>query len=168
MPQPFHTASNINEVTNDVSLLSDTSNSDLISSQFFPPTPSQIANNPFNPPQRPISNFERLLSQAHWNHSFNIVNSSPLFQNSFSLNLTGTLPIVTLNTNSPTTDPDQHSHHCIGKQPDTTRTYPTLPLKLDPKFIVSPPALFEDHNNGEQLHIWDKQRISKSYKITPV
>ena len=91
-----------------------------------------------------------------------------MFQSSLPLNYTGTLPIITLNSNSSTTDPDQHSHHYIGKQPDTTRTYPTLPLKLDPKFIVSPPALFGDHNNGEQLHNWDKQRLSKSYKITPI
>ena len=27
-------------------------------------------------------------------------------------------------------------NQCIGKQPDTTRTYPTLLLKLDPKFFV--------------------------------
>ena len=65
-------------------------------------------------------------------------------------------------------DVDQHSHHCIGKQPDTTRTYPTLPLKLDPKFIVPPPALFGHHNNGEQKHNWAKKRISKYCKITPV
>ena len=115
-----------------------------------------------------MTNLERLLSQAHWNHSFNIVNSSPSFQSSLPLSFTGTPPIITLSSNTPTPDPDQHSHHCIGKQPDTTRTYPTLPLKLDPKFIVPPPALFGDHNNGEQLHNWAKQRISKSYKITPV
>ena len=45
-----------------------------ISSQFSPPTASQIADNPFNPPQAQLTNFERLLSQAHWNHSFNIIN----------------------------------------------------------------------------------------------
>ena len=54
------------------------------------------------------------------------------------------------------------------KHSDTTRTYPTLPLKLDPKFIVPPPALFGDDNNEEQLHNWAKQRKSKSYKTTPV
>ena len=30
------------------------------------------------------------------------------------------------------------------------------------------PPPFGDHNNGEQLHNWAKQRISKSYTITPV
>ena len=75
---------------------------------------------------------------------------------------------MTLCSNSVTRDPDQHSYHCVGKQPDTTRTYPTLPLKLDPKFIVPPPALFGDHNTREQLHSWAKQKISKPYKITPV
>ena len=54
--------------------------------------------------------------------------------------------IITLSSNSPTLDPDQHSHHCIANQADTTRTYRTLLLKLD----------------------WAKQRISKSYKRTPV
>ena len=145
MPQPIHTVSNIPDTTHDISLLSDTSISDPISSHFFSPTASQIANNPFNPPQGQITNFERLLSQADWNHSFNIVNSSPSFQNSLPLSFPGTPPIITLSSNSPTPDPDQHSHQCIGKQPDTTRTYPTRSLKLDPKFIVPPPALFGDY-----------------------
>ena len=150
LPQPVHTVSIIR---NDIRLFSDTSISDPISSQFFAPTPSQIASNLFNRPQGPIKkNFERLLSQAHWNHSFNIVNSSPSFQNSLPLSYPGTPPIITLSSNSPTPDPDQYSHHCIGKQPDTTQTYPTLPLILEPKFIVHPTALFGDHNNGEQLH----------------
>ena len=150
LPQPIHTVSHIPDQSHDISLLSDSSHSDHVSSQISSPTPSQIANNPFNPPQGPVTNLERLLSQAHWNHSFNIVNSSPSFQSSLPLSFTGTQPIITLSSNTPTPDPDQHSHHCIGKQPDTTRTYPTLPLKLDPKFIVPPPALFGDHNNGEQ------------------
>ena len=166
--QPIHTVSNINNTTHDISLLSDTFNSDPISSQLSSPTPSKIANNSFNPPQGPITNIERFLSQAHWNQFFNIVYSSPSFQSSLPLNFPGTLPIITLSSNSPTLDPDQHSHHCIGKQPDTTRTYPTLPLKLDPKFIVPPPALFGDQNNGEQLHNWAKQRIYKSHKMTLV
>ena len=75
LPQPIHTVSNIHDTTHDISLLCDTSNSHLISSQFSSSNASQIANNPFNPPQGQITNFERLLSQAHWNHSFNIVNS---------------------------------------------------------------------------------------------
>ena len=54
------------------------------------------------------------------------------------------------------------------KQTDTTRPHTTLPLKFDTMFFVPPPALFGDHNNGEQLHNWAKQRISKLYKITPV
>ena len=161
MPQPIHTVSNINDTRHDISLLSDNSISDPISSQFSSPTPSQIANNPFNPPQGVISNIERLLSQAHWNHSLNIVISSQSFQSSLPLSFHGTPPIITLSSNSPTPDPDQHSHHCIGKQPDTTRKYHTLPLKLDPKFIFPPPAPFGDHDNGEQLHSWAKQRISK-------
>ena len=168
MPQPINTVSNITDTPHDISLLSDISISDPINSQFSSPTPLQIASNPFNPPQGPVTNIERLLSQAHWNHSLNIVNSSPSFQTSLPLSFQCTPPIITLSSNSPTPDPDQHSHHCIGKHQDTTRTYSTLPLKLDPKFIVPPPALFGDHNNGEQLHNWAKQRISKSYKITPV
>ena len=177
MPQPIHTVSIINDTTHDISLLYDTSFSDLISSQFSSPTPSQIANNPFNPPPgpitksqienntfnpppRPITNIERLLSHAHLNHSFNIVKSSPSFQSSLPLGFPGKPPTITLSSNLPTPDPDQHSHNCIGKQPDTTRTYPTLPLKLDTKFIVPPPALCGDHNNGEQLYNWPKQRIS--------
>ena len=75
---------------------------------------------------------------------------------------------MTLSSNSPTPDRDQHSHHCIGKQLDTARSYPILSLKLDPKFIVPPSALFGDHNNSEQLNSWAKQRISESYKLTPV
>ena len=162
MPQPIHTVSIIHHTTHDISLLSDTSNFDLISSQFSSPTASQFANNPFNPPPGQITNFERLLSQAHWNHSFHIVNSSPSLQNSLPLSFPGTPPIITLSSNSPTPDPDHHYHHCIGKQPDTTRTYPTLPLKLDPKFIVPHPSFLE--NNGERLHNWAKQRISNRIK----
>ena len=168
LPQPIHTVSHINDTTHDISLLSDISISDSTSSQISSPTPSQIASNPFNPPQGPVTKFERLLSQAHWNHSFNMVNSSAFFQNSIPLSFTGTPSVINLSSNTPTPDPDQHFHHFIGKHPDTTRTYPTLPLKIDNKFIVPPPALFGDHNNGEQLHNWAKQRISKSYKITPV
>ena len=168
MPQSVHTLSNIHETTHDISLLSDASNSDSISSQFSSTTASQIANKPFNPPQGPTSNIERLLSQAHWNHSFNIVSSLPSFQSSLPTNFLGMPSIINLSSNSPTPDSDQHSHHCIGKQPDTTRTYPTLSLKLDPKFTVPPPTLSGDHNNGEQLHNWAKQRTSKSYKIKPV
>ena len=129
---------------------------------------TQIATNPFNPPQGPVTKFDCLLSQAHWNHSFNIVNSSPSFQISIPLSFSGTTSVFNLSSNTPTPDPDQHYHHCIGKHPDTTRTYPTLLLKFDPKFIKPPPALFVDHNNGEQLHNWAKPRISKSNKITPV
>ena len=87
LPQPIHTVSHINDTTHDISLLSDTSISDPTNSQISSPTPSQIANNPFNPPQGPVKNFERLLSQAHWNHSFNIANSSPSFQNFVPLKL---------------------------------------------------------------------------------
>ena len=148
LPQPIHTVSTINDTTHDISLLSDTSNFDPISSQFSSPTLSQIANNLFNPPQGPITNFERLFSQAHWNHSFNIVNSSASFQSSLQLIFPGTPNIITLSSNSPTPDPDQHSHNCIGKKSDTTRTYPNLPLKLEPKFIVPPPAFFGHHNEG--------------------
>ena len=109
-----------------------------------------------------------MLTQAHWNHFFSIDNSSPSFQSSLPLNFSGTPPIITLSSNSPTPDPDQYSHHCIRIQPDTTRTYPILPLKLDPKFVLPPPALFWDHKNGEQLHSWTKQKNSSSYKLTPV
>ena len=128
MPQPIHTVSVITDTPQDISLISDTSISDPLNSQFSSPAPSQIASSPFNPPHGPISNIERLLSQAHWNHSFNIVNSSPSFQSSLPLNWQGTPPIITLSSNSPTPETDQHSHHCFGKHPDSTRTYPTLPL----------------------------------------
>ena len=166
-PQPIHTVSTIDDTTHDFSLLSDTSNLDSIRSQFSSPTASQIANNPFNPPQRPITNIQRLLSQAHWSHSFIIVNSLPSFQSSLPLSFPGTPPIITLSSNSPTPDPDQHSQDCIGKQPDTTRNSPTLSLKLDPKIIVLPLVRFGDHDNVEQFYNWAKQRIYKSYKMTP-
>ena len=168
MPQPIHTVSNISDTPQGISLISDASISDPLGSQFSSPTPSQITSNPFIPPQGPISNIERLLSQAHWNHSFNIINSSPSFQSPLHLSFQGSTPVITLSSNSPTADHNQHSHHCIGKQPDTTRTYPTLLLKLDPKFVVPPPPFFGDHNTSEQLHNWAKQRTSKSYKITTV
>ena len=106
MPQPIYTVSHLPETPDDISLLSDTSNSDLLSSQIYSPTPSQIASNPFNPPQGPVTNVERLLSQAHWSHSFNIVYSSPSFQTSIPLSFTGTPPIITLSSNSATPDPD--------------------------------------------------------------
>ena len=143
MPQPIHTVSHNNDTTHDISLLSDISSSDPTSTQISLPTPSQIARNPSNPPQGPVKNFERLLSQAHWNHSFNIVNSSPSFQSSIPLSFTGTPSVINLSSITYTSDPDQHSHHCFGKHPDTTRTYPTLPLKLDTKFIVLPPPFSE-------------------------
>ena len=150
-PQPIHTVSNYIDTPQDISLISDTYVSDPLSSQFLSPTPSQIVNNLFHPPQGPISNIERLLSQAHWNHSINTVNSSPSFPISLPLNFQGTKPIITLSSYSRTPDPDQHSHHCIGKYPETTTTYQTLLLKLNPKFIVPPPALFGEHNHGKQL-----------------
>ena len=65
LPQPIHTVSNINDTTHDISLLSDTSISNPISSQFCSLTPSQIASNPFIPPQEPITNIECMISQAH-------------------------------------------------------------------------------------------------------
>ena len=167
LPQPIHTVSTGHDILQDIRLISDTSISDPHSSQLSSPTPSKIASNPFNTPQGPVTNFEHLLSQAHWNHSFNIFISSSSFQSSLPLSFQGTPSIITLISNSPTPDPDQHSHQCTGQQPDTNRTYPTLPLKLGPNFF-SPPALFGDHNNGEQLHNWAKQRTSNSYKITPV
>ena len=94
MPQPIHTVSHNNDTTHDISLLSDISFSDPTSSQISSPTPLQIASNPFNPPQGPVRNFERLLSQAHWNHSFNIVNSSPSFQSSLPLNFPAHRPLL--------------------------------------------------------------------------
>ena len=53
LPQPFHTVSNITDTPQNASLISDTSISDPLSSQFSSPTPSQIAGNFFNPPQGP-------------------------------------------------------------------------------------------------------------------
>ena len=142
LPQPIHTVSKITDTSQDINLISDISISDPVSSQFYSPTASQIASNPFNSPQGPVANIERLLSQAHWNHSFNIVNSSPSFQSSLSLNFQGNPLLITLNCNSPTPDLDQHSHHCIEKKPDTTRTYPTLSLKLTQNLLSPiPPFL---------------------------
>ena len=62
--KPIHTVSHINDNTHDISLLSDTSIFDQTTSQISSPTSSQIAINPFNPPQGPVTNFERFLSQA--------------------------------------------------------------------------------------------------------
>ena len=101
------------------------------------------------------------------NHFFNIVNSSLSFQSSLPVSVQGTPTVITLSSNSPTPDIDQHSYQCIGKQTDTTRTYPTLPLKVDPKLVV-PPDLFGDHKNGKQLHNWAKKENFKVIKITPV
>ena len=142
LPPPIHTVSHISDTTLDISLLSDTSSTDPISSQISSPTPSQIASNPLNLPQGAVTNFERFLSQADWNHSFNIVNSSASFQSCLPLSFPGTRSVITLSSNTPTPDPDQHSHHCIGKQPDTTLTYQTLPFDIDRKFIAPPTALF--------------------------
>ena len=124
LPQPIHTVLNISDTPKDFSLISDTSISDPLSSQLCSPTQSQIARNPFNPP---ISKIERLLSRAHCDHSFNIVNSPPSFQSSLPLSFQGSTPIITLSSKLPTHDLDQHSHHFIGKHPDTTRSYPNLP-----------------------------------------
>ena len=146
-------------------------------SAYFPTPPSLIhsilnalhllhhkfASNPINPPQGPVTHTERLLSQTHWNTSFYIVNTSPSFQSSLRLSFQHTPPWITFSSHSSTSDPDQHSHHCIGKQPDTTRNYPTLPLKLDPNFIVPPSAFFWDHNNCEQCII--EQRIESLNNI---
>ena len=116
MPQPIYTISNINDTLQDISLISDTSISDPLSSQFSSPTISRIASSPFNPPQVPVTNIERLLSQANWNHSFNIVNSSPSFQSSVPPSSQGTPTIIRLSSISPRPDLDQHPRHCIGKQ----------------------------------------------------
>ena len=105
MPQSIQTVSNIIDTPQEISLISDTFISDILSSQFPSPTPSEIANNLVIPPQKSISKIERLLSQAHWNHSFNIVNSSASFQNSQPLSSQGTKLIITLRSNSPTPDP---------------------------------------------------------------
>ena len=110
---------------------------------FSSPTPSKIASKFFNPPRGPVTKIDRLHSQANRNHSFNIVNSSFSFQSSLALSLQGIPSLITLRSNSPTPDFDQHSHQCIGKQTDTTRTYPTLPLKLDPKYVVPLRLLLE-------------------------
>ena len=97
LPQPAQNISNISDTAQDISLIFDTS--DPLSSQFSSPTPSQFASNPFNPPQGPISNIERFISQALWNDSFNIVNSSPSFQNSLPLSFQITTPIIQLSSN---------------------------------------------------------------------
>ena len=108
-PQTIHTVSNNNE-PQDYTYV-DCSNSEPLSSQFSSPTPLQIASNPFNSSQGPVTNIDRLLSQAHWNHAFNIVNSSPSFENN---HLVFKVPHKkTLSSNSPTRDPDQHSQHSL-------------------------------------------------------
>ena len=137
MPQPIDTVSNVNNTPQDIGPLSDTSISDPPNYQFSSPIPTQAAGNPFNTPQGPVTNFQLLLSQAHWNHSFIIVNSSPSFQISIPLSFQIIPPKNTLILNSHTPDPDQHSHQCIGKQPDTTRTYPTLTLNLTQSLLFS-------------------------------
>ena len=73
----------------------------------------------------------------------------------------GSPPVINLNSNSPTPEPGQHSGQFIGEQPDTTRTYSNFILKLVPKIVQ-----FADHNRGEQLINWYKQRLTKSFKIT--
>ena len=65
LPQPIHTVSTKEAGPQDISLISDTFNSDPLSSQFSSPTSSQIANNLVILPQEPVSNIERLLPQAH-------------------------------------------------------------------------------------------------------
>ena len=132
MPLLIHTVSNINEAPQDISLISDTSNSEPFSSQITSPAPSQTSSIPFNLPQRPVTSIGGILSQAQWNHPIKLVNSSPSFQSSLPLSYQGDRPIKTLNSNSPTSDADQFYHHCIGIQTDTTRTYTTLPVKLEP------------------------------------
>ena len=98
LSQLINTASTIETAPQDITFLSDTSSSDPLNSQFSSTTPSQIANNPFNPPQGPGSNIERLLSEAHWNHChpFNIVKSSLSFQSSLPLSFQSTPPITSL------------------------------------------------------------------------
>ena len=144
LPQPVHTVSNIIDTLQDISLISYTSISNQLNSQFFSITPSQFSSNPFNLARGPVTNIVRLLPQAHLNHSFNIVNSSPSFQSSLPLNFQSKPPTIILCLKSPTPNPEQLPHHCFGKQPDTTKIYPTLPLKLDPKFVIRPPAVFGD------------------------
>ena len=61
LPHPIHNISYINDKAQDKSLFSDTSKSNPLSSQFSSPTPPQIAKKPFNPPQEPVTNTERLL-----------------------------------------------------------------------------------------------------------
>ena len=98
LPQLINTVSTIETAPQDIMFISHTSSSDPLNSQFSSTTPSQIANNPFNPPQGPGSNIERLLSEAHWNHChpFNIVKSSLSFQSSLPLSFQGTPPITSL------------------------------------------------------------------------
>ena len=91
LPQPIHTVTNIDDTPQGISLISDTSVFDPLNSQFSSRTPSQIGSNAINPPQGPVTNIERLLSQAHWNHSFNMVNSSPSFKSSLPLSFHDTL-----------------------------------------------------------------------------
>ena len=56
LPKPIHTVSTINNIPENTTLISDTSFSDPLSCQFSSLTPSQIASNPFKPPQRPVTN----------------------------------------------------------------------------------------------------------------
>ena len=115
LQQPTHTVSNINDTPQNFSLILDTSLSDPLSSQFSSPTPSQVASNPFKPPHGQNTNIESNLSQAHWNHSFNIDNSLHSFQSSKPLRFQGTPLIITLKSNSPTSD--HHSRRCLENKP---------------------------------------------------
>ena len=134
---------------------------------IFPIAPSQNASNLFSRTQGQVTSIERLLSQAHWNHSINIVNSSTTFQNSIPLDFHGTPRLKTLNSISPT--PDQLFHHCIGKQPGTTRAYPTLPLIIDPKFVVFFPASSSTENSKFiQIDTTTKQRADNLLKQSKI
>ena len=157
LPQPIRTVSNINDTTHDISLLSDTSNPDPISSQFSSPTASQIANNTFDPQQILNAGYHKQLGITFLTLSIHQLFFKAHYHSEFS-----TPPIITLSSNSPTPDTDQYSHHSIGKQPEKKQTYPTLPLKSDPKFIVPQPPSWDTiitvnnyiiGQNKESLHL---------------
>ena len=78
---------------------------------------SQTANTAFNPPPGLVFYFGRILPEVEWNPLVNLKYTSPSMQCSVLFGFTSTL------------DPDQPTHHCLARRPDTTQKYPILPLK---------------------------------------
>ena len=135
-----------NPPQNFIIFLQSSSSEDHSMSIFLAAIHSQIAKNVFNTPQGPDSIIERPLSQAQWKHSFNIVKYSSFFKRSSPFNFHKTPHMITLRS---------LFHQCIDKQPDTTRTYPTLPLKIDPNLAV--PEVIKHYSSTKKERAHDMQ-----------